>query len=244
MYKRQAVHSQNSLRNNDLFLWRDESATLAHVLPQMRQFTNLMFSGILGRLPDLRIAFLEAGSGWAPYIISKMEPRMKNSLLTQPSTLIERGQIYFQCGEEQTTSRDLELLGDHCLLWASDFPHEGIIDMTAAVKEFLIREGTKDSTFYKIKKGGHERVSDKDINDIIEWSRNAKKLILPLTRRIDDKRVIEQVAIMRLLNENNISNGSSKTILMVPIAGVAIRKTRLWKIRGYLGDSLYYGGAD
>ena len=40
-----AVHSQNSLRNNDLFMWRGEAATLAHVWPQMRQFTNFMFSG-------------------------------------------------------------------------------------------------------------------------------------------------------------------------------------------------------
>ncbi len=56
--------------------------------------------------------------------------------LLRPSKLIERGQIYFQCGEEMTTRRDLELLGDDCLFWASDFPHEGIVDMAKAVKEF------------------------------------------------------------------------------------------------------------
>jgi uncharacterized protein len=132
-----AVHSQNSLRNNDLFMWRDEAATLAHVWPQMRQFTNLMFSGLLERLPDLKIAFLEAGCGWVPYLMSKMEARMGEAM--RPSKLIERGQIYFQCGEEMTTSRDLELLGDECLFWASDFPHEGIVDMSKAVHEFLSR---------------------------------------------------------------------------------------------------------
>src|SRR5918992_2985562 len=129
-----AVHSQNSLRNNDLFMWRDEAATLAHVWPQMRQFTNLMFSGVLGKYSDLRIAFLEAGCGWVAHVISKMEGRMGE--LARPSKLIERGQIYFQCGEEMTTSRDLDLLGDHCLFWASDFPHEGIVDMSQAVNEF------------------------------------------------------------------------------------------------------------
>jgi hypothetical protein len=96
-----AVHAQNSLRNNDLFLWRHEAATLAHVWPQMRQFTNLMFSGVVGKLPDLRLAFLEAGCGWVPYLLSKMEPRMAD--LVRPSKLIERGQVYFQCGEEMTT---------------------------------------------------------------------------------------------------------------------------------------------
>lgn len=143
-----AVHSQNSLRNNDLFMWRDEAATLAHVWPQMRQFTNLMFSGVLGTYSDLRIAFLEAGCGWVPYLISKMEGRMGE--LVRPSKLIERGQIYFQCGEEMTTSRDLDLLGDHCLFWASDFPHEGIVDMSQAVNEFLGREDLSEVSKRKI----------------------------------------------------------------------------------------------
>jgi predicted TIM-barrel fold metal-dependent hydrolase len=57
-----------------------------------------------------------------------------------PAKLIERGQIYFQCGEEMTTGRDLELLGDECLFWASDFPHEGIVSMKKAVDEFLERD--------------------------------------------------------------------------------------------------------
>ena len=143
-----AVHSQNSLRNNDLFLWRDEAATLAHVWPQMRQFTNLMFSGVIGKYPDLRIAFLEAGCGWVPYLISKMEGRLGE--LPRPLKLIERGQIFFQCGEEMTTGRDLELLGDQCLFWASDFPHEGIVDMSKAVQEFLSRDDIPASSKKKI----------------------------------------------------------------------------------------------
>ncbi len=143
-----AVHSQNSLRNNDLFMWRGEAATLAHVWPQMRQFTNFMFSGLLGRLPDLKIAFLEAGCGWVPYFMSKMGNRIGEAL--PAAKLIERGQIYFQCGEEMTTSRDLELLGDECLFWASDFPHEGIVSMKKAVDEFLDREDISEAAKRKI----------------------------------------------------------------------------------------------
>ena len=143
-----AIHSQNSLRNNDLFMWRHEAATLAHVWPQMRQFTNLMFSGVFGKFPDLRIAFLEAGCGWVPYLMSKMEPRMGE--LLPPSKLIEQRRIYFQCGEEMTTSRDIELLGDECLFWASDFPHEGIVDMSKAVKEFFDRGDVPETAKHKI----------------------------------------------------------------------------------------------
>ncbi len=60
--------------------------------------------------------------------------------LQRPSELIAQGRVYFQCGEELTTRRDLELLGDRCLFWASDFPHEGILGMKASVKEFMSRE--------------------------------------------------------------------------------------------------------
>ena len=143
-----AVHSLNSLRNNDCFVSMDEAATLAHVIPQMRQFTSFMFSGVLSRLTEFRLAFLEAGSGWVPYLISKMEPRMKR--LHKPSELIARGRIYFQCGEELTTKRDLEILGDECLLWASDFPHEGILNMAKAVREFVTREDIAEASKRKI----------------------------------------------------------------------------------------------
>jgi predicted TIM-barrel fold metal-dependent hydrolase len=80
--------------------------------------------------------------------MSKMGTRMGEAL--PPAKLIERGQIYFQCGEEMTTGRDLELLGDECLFWASDFPHEGIVSMSKAVKEFLDREDIPEGSKRKI----------------------------------------------------------------------------------------------
>jgi predicted TIM-barrel fold metal-dependent hydrolase len=79
-----------------------------------------------------------------------MEPRIKRKNLPRPSPLIAEGRIYFQCGEELTTRRDLELLGDNCLIWASDFPHEGILNMATAVKEFLAREDIPAKAKYKI----------------------------------------------------------------------------------------------
>ena len=111
----------------------------------MRQFTNIMFSGLLNDLKQLRLGFLEAGCGWVPYLISKIEerlerlPRKERPVL--PSALIARKQLFFQCGEEMTTRRDVELLGDDCLLWASDFPHEATrTDMKQLVKEFFGRK--------------------------------------------------------------------------------------------------------
>jgi hypothetical protein len=52
---------------------------------------------------------------------SKIEERLERiapderSML--PSELLAQKQLFSQCGEENTTERDVELLGDDCLLW-------------------------------------------------------------------------------------------------------------------------------
>jgi predicted TIM-barrel fold metal-dependent hydrolase len=111
----------------------------------MRQFTDIMFSGVMNKLKRLRLRFLEAGCGWTPFLISKIEDRLERVSPSErpvlPSELLAREQLYFQCGEEVTTQRDVELLGDDCLLWASDFPHEATrTDMKKLVKEHFARK--------------------------------------------------------------------------------------------------------
>jgi predicted TIM-barrel fold metal-dependent hydrolase len=130
---------------NDRFLQANEVATLAHVIPQMRQFTNIVFAGVMNKLKKLRLGFLEAGCGWAPFLISKIEQRLERVPQGErprlPSELLASKQFFFQCGEESTTERDIELLGDDCLLWASDFPHEAQkTNLRALVKEFFDRK--------------------------------------------------------------------------------------------------------
>jgi len=66
---------------------------------------------------------------------------------------LARKQLYFQCGEEITIKRDIELLGDDCMLWASDFPREATrTDMKKLVKEHLARKdmtpAAKKKTIY------------------------------------------------------------------------------------------------
>jgi predicted TIM-barrel fold metal-dependent hydrolase len=50
-----------------------------------------------------------------------------------------------------TTRRDVELLGDGCLLWASDFPHEATkTDLRELVKEFCERKDLASASKKKI----------------------------------------------------------------------------------------------
>jgi hypothetical protein len=80
--------------------------------------------------------------------MSKMGNRMGEA--PPPAKLIERGQSYFQCGEEMTTGRDRVLLGDECLVWASGFPLEGLVGMKMAVDEILDREDIPTESKRKI----------------------------------------------------------------------------------------------
>src|ERR1044071_6637411 len=150
-----SIHSCTSLRDNDRFLEPNEVAALAHVIPQMRQFTNIMISGLMNNLKRLRLGFLEAGCGWVPYLISKIEERLERISPKErpvlPSVLLARRQLYFQCGEEMTVKRDVELLGDSCLLWASDFPHEATkTDLNLLVREFVARKDLGSASKKKI----------------------------------------------------------------------------------------------
>ncbi|HWH78367.1 MAG TPA: amidohydrolase family protein [Candidatus Binatus sp.] len=150
-----SIHSCNSLRDNDRYLQPNEAATLTHIIPQMRQFTNIMFSGLLNNLKKLRLGFLEAGCGWVPFLISKIEERLERVAPSErpvlPSELLARKQLFFQCGEEMTTKRDVELLGDDCLLWASDFPHEATrTDMKKLVNEHFARKDLSTAAKKKI----------------------------------------------------------------------------------------------
>ena len=157
-----SVHSCTSLRDNDRFLQPNEVAALAHVIPQMRQFTNIMFSGLLGKLKRLRLGFLEAGCGWVPYMISKIEERLERVPPKErpvlPTQLLAQRQLFFQCGEEMTTRRDVELIGEDCLLWASDFPHEATrTDLKLLVTEFFNRKDLTREAKKKIMADNPER---------------------------------------------------------------------------------------
>ena len=57
----------------DLFPAFIQAHTCSHAFGQMRQITSMVFEGIPERFPALRIAYLEAGCGWAPYWMERMD---------------------------------------------------------------------------------------------------------------------------------------------------------------------------
>jgi len=107
--------------------------TLAHPFSQMIQMTSVIMSGVLDRFPRLRIAFLEAGIGWVPFLAGRMDrsfrarkrPDYVGGVKELPSSYLAQGRVYFTIDPgEPAIAPAIEMLGDGVLFFASDFPHE------------------------------------------------------------------------------------------------------------------------
>ena len=111
--------------------------TLEHPFAILIQFTNMVFEGVFERFPRLKVAFLEAGSGWLPYIMDRMDEEFEKPyrfqaplLKKKPSEYIRSGQVWATCEvEEKSLPQVLRQFNPHCLMWPSDYPHERLPDM-------------------------------------------------------------------------------------------------------------------
>jgi uncharacterized protein len=111
-------------------LWLQRSA--AHPWCGMRNMAALIGSGAMDRYPMLRIATLEAGHGWLPFWIKRLDEHAETiktalpSLNRRPSDYVTSGR-YFQSIEipegAALTNAVSDLLGDDVLMYASDYPH-------------------------------------------------------------------------------------------------------------------------
>ena len=127
--------------------------TLEHPFAILIQFTNMIFEGTFERFPRLRVAYLEAGSGWLPYMMDRMDEEFEKPyrfqaplLKKKPSEYIRSGQVWTTCEvEEQALPRVLKQFNPRCVMWPSDYPHERLPDMFKRdIPEFLERRDLTD----------------------------------------------------------------------------------------------------
>jgi predicted TIM-barrel fold metal-dependent hydrolase len=111
-------------------LWLQRSA--AHPWCGMRNMAAMIGSGVMDRYPSLRIGTLEAGHGWLPFWIKRLDEHAETisaalpALRQRPSDYVTGGR-YFQSIEipegAALTNAVSELIGDDVLMYASDYPH-------------------------------------------------------------------------------------------------------------------------
>jgi predicted TIM-barrel fold metal-dependent hydrolase len=122
----------------------------SHPLEQMTAAAAILLGGVCERHPDLRVAFLESGTGWLPYWLARLDDHRQWLRDTECAALELRPSEYFarQCvissdPEDTLASFTIEHVGADHVMWASDFPHPDA-EFPGALDEFLEHLGAAD----------------------------------------------------------------------------------------------------
>jgi uncharacterized protein len=127
--------------------------TISHPFEQMLASLSLICRGALERHSDLQVVFLEAGAGWLPYWLWRMDEHYE-VLPFQVPWLKQKPSEYFrrQCfvsfeADETRLGQVIESIGADRVVFASDYPHwdatfPGVTDMILA-REDLSAETKK-----------------------------------------------------------------------------------------------------
>ncbi|HEU0167737.1 MAG TPA: amidohydrolase family protein [Chloroflexota bacterium] len=104
--------------------------TLSHAPEQLIACTAILYSGLLERFQDLRVAFLEAGCGWVPFWMEHTDEEWEKRpfdaplLTAKPSEYMASGRVYVSCEPEEKTLRCVpDFFPAANILYASDYPH-------------------------------------------------------------------------------------------------------------------------
>jgi predicted TIM-barrel fold metal-dependent hydrolase len=105
--------------------------TLAFPFECMAALTGIMFAGVPEAFPTLRIAVMEGGSGWIPFMMDRMDEefelrghREAPLLKAKPSEYLTSGRFFIGIEPDESTIPYLaQRIGADKLLFASDYPH-------------------------------------------------------------------------------------------------------------------------
>lgn len=113
------------------------SVFCAGLLPVIMGFHSILTNGVLDEFPNLRLAFLEAGSEWLPFTLRQLErawnrrPGGKKS----PKQYLDDGNIFISVEANEDIPYLLNSISEDQLIIASDYPH-----LDASTEEDMVRE--------------------------------------------------------------------------------------------------------
>lgn len=106
-----------------------------HPLEQMLACLNLCADGVLDKFPQLKVAHLEAGCGWVPFWLERMDEHWEHESHGSARTTREKPSTYFkrQCWVSCEAGEELvpmfaEQVGEDYLMVATDYPHSDAVD--------------------------------------------------------------------------------------------------------------------
>jgi uncharacterized protein len=88
---------------------------------------SMIFAGVLHHRPQMKMVIGEAGTGWIPYILDRMDAEWEDQfkeldLTMRPSEYWKR-QCYATYQSDPVGVKLIEELGEDNIMWGSDFPH-------------------------------------------------------------------------------------------------------------------------
>lgn len=103
---------------------------MAHPFEQMIAVLCIVVGGILEKFPRLKVAFMEAGAGWVPYWMERLDEHYEYLqptvpwLKKPPSEYMRGEQLYYAFEpDESTVGFVAGFVGDDRLIFASDYNH-------------------------------------------------------------------------------------------------------------------------
>ena len=114
-------------------------------MPFRKQFSDLVFGGILDRHPNLRIVFAESGINWIPgmlqdaeMIVDSCEAIMDPKLKLRPTDYWQRN-CYATVMSDAIGFKLLDYIGADRVMFAVDYPHnEGVQGYTRGAIEDIV----------------------------------------------------------------------------------------------------------
>lgn len=87
----------------------------------------LVCDGLFDRFPRLKALVVEAGAGWAGYVMDRLDEKYErfgsSSMKEKPSEYFRRNVWVVFDPDERSIDAQCDLLGQDHLLWGSDYPH-------------------------------------------------------------------------------------------------------------------------
>ena len=122
--------------------------TLSHPVPMLTQVTDIVLSGVFDAFPDLRVVCLEAGCGWVPWWLDRLDHEyqtlnglaLRKRLKHRPSHYFcETDNVWMSFELDERTLRfTLDVVGSERLVYASDYGHETKFDVIVGdLEEFI-----------------------------------------------------------------------------------------------------------
>jgi predicted TIM-barrel fold metal-dependent hydrolase len=117
----------------------------SHTMEQMIALLDLIEGGVFERHPRLRVAFVEAGCGWVPYWLWRLDAEyshlareVETRVRSTPSSYFRRQGWVTGEPDEPYLGQLLDYIGCDRVLFGTDFPHvdhdEGLVDSALSLQ--------------------------------------------------------------------------------------------------------------